>query len=90
VQRAQAFYCSKHSVFARDRLIAGLAGSALGHLAEIDDARRIWDELKQVNPKYSFAGHLTRLAFDGIFALLSASSRTITASAPGAQDPAWC
>jgi adenylate cyclase len=37
--------------------------SALGHLGEIDEARRIWAELKQVNPKYSFAEHLARLPF---------------------------
>ena len=30
---------------------------------DLDEARRIWAELKQVNPKYSFAGHLARLPF---------------------------
>ncbi|MGB8554987.1 MAG: adenylate/guanylate cyclase domain-containing protein, partial [Pseudolabrys sp.] len=44
-------------------LSRGLLVSALGHLGEIDEARRIWAELKQVNPKYSFAGHLARLPF---------------------------
>ena len=33
------------------------------YLGEIDEARRIWAELKQVNPKYSFARHLARLPF---------------------------
>ena len=36
---------------------------ALGHLGEIDEARRVWAELKNVNPKYSFAEHLARLPF---------------------------
>jgi adenylate cyclase len=45
-------------------LSRGLLVSALGHLGEIDEARRIWAELKQVNPKYSFAGHLARLPFN--------------------------
>ena len=29
--------------------------SALGHLGEVDEARRIWRELKEINPKYSFS-----------------------------------
>ena len=37
--------------------------SALGHLGQIDEARRVWSELKQLNPKYSFAGHLARLPY---------------------------
>ena len=37
--------------------------SALGHLGEVDEARRVWQELKQVNPKYSFAEHIQRLPF---------------------------
>ena len=44
-------------------LSRGLLVSALGHLGEIDEARRVRDELKRVNPKYSFAGHLARLPF---------------------------
>ena len=26
--------------------------SALGHLGDVDDARRVWQELKEINPKY--------------------------------------
>lgn len=44
-------------------LSSGLLISALGHLGEIDEARRIWTELKQVNPKYSITEHLARLPF---------------------------
>jgi adenylate cyclase len=40
-----------------------LLASALGHLGDIDEAQRIWSELKQVNPRYSFAEHLSRLPF---------------------------
>jgi hypothetical protein len=29
--------------------------SALGHLGQVDEARRIWAELKEINPKYSFS-----------------------------------
>jgi adenylate cyclase len=44
-------------------LSRGLLVSALGHLGEIEEARRIWSEVKQISPKYSFAGHLARLPF---------------------------
>ena len=37
--------------------------SALGHLGEIDEARRIWSELMEINPKYSFSDHFGRLPF---------------------------
>ena len=37
--------------------------SALGHLDELDEARRVWAELKAINPKYSFDGHIGRLPF---------------------------
>ena len=37
--------------------------SALGHLGQIDEARQIWRELLQINPKYTFADHLSRLPF---------------------------
>jgi len=44
-------------------LSRALLASALGHLGDIDEARRIWTELKQVNPRYSFVEHLSRLPF---------------------------
>lgn len=37
--------------------------SALGHLGEIDEAKRVWSELEAINPDYSFADHLGRLPF---------------------------
>jgi len=40
-----------------------LLASALGHLGELDEARRVWHELKDINPKYSFAEHMGRLPF---------------------------
>ncbi|HLH49136.1 MAG TPA: adenylate/guanylate cyclase domain-containing protein [Roseiarcus sp.] len=38
--------------------------SALGHMGQIEEARRVWDELKAINPNYSFAGHMGRLPFE--------------------------
>ena len=40
-----------------------LLASALGYLGQIDEARRVWQELKEINPKYSFQEHLGRLPF---------------------------
>lgn len=37
--------------------------SALGHLGEIGEARRIWRELQDINPKYSFSEHFARQPF---------------------------
>lgn len=44
-------------------LSRALLAATLGYLGDIDEARRIWTELKQVNPRYSFAEHLSRLPF---------------------------
>jgi adenylate cyclase len=37
--------------------------AALGHLGELDEARKVWGELMTINPKYSFAKHIARLPF---------------------------
>jgi adenylate cyclase len=37
--------------------------SALGHLGHMDEARRTWRELKEVNPGYSHLDHIGRLPF---------------------------
>jgi adenylate cyclase len=37
--------------------------SALGHLDEVDEARRVWRELMEINPKYSFREHFSRQPF---------------------------
>ena len=44
-------------------LSRALLASALGHLGEADEARRIWRELEAINPSYSFAEHIGRLPF---------------------------
>jgi adenylate cyclase len=36
---------------------------ALGHLGETDEAQRVWRELMEINPQYSFAEHVGRLPF---------------------------
>ena len=37
--------------------------SALGHLGEIEEARRVWSELMAINPHYTFANHYARQPF---------------------------
>jgi adenylate cyclase len=37
--------------------------STLGLLGHVDEARQIWRELMEINPKYSFTEHLGRLPF---------------------------
>jgi adenylate cyclase len=40
-----------------------ILASALGHLGEIDEAKRVWAELMEINPNYSFAAHIGRQPF---------------------------
>ena len=37
--------------------------SASGHLGLLDEARRIWRELLEINPEYSPVEHINRLPF---------------------------
>ncbi len=37
--------------------------STLGHLGRVEEARRVWQELKEINPRYSFDYHMDRLPF---------------------------
>jgi adenylate cyclase len=36
---------------------------ALGYLSEADEAQRVWRDLMEINPKYSFVEHIGRLPF---------------------------
>jgi adenylate cyclase len=40
-----------------------ILASSLGHLGEIEEARRVWRELHEINPKYSFSEHVGRQPF---------------------------
>lgn len=37
--------------------------STLGHLGRAEEARHVWQELKEINPRYSLADHIDRLPF---------------------------
>jgi adenylate cyclase len=40
-----------------------MLASSLGHLGQPEEARRVWAEIKTVNPRYSFAQHIGRMPF---------------------------
>ena len=44
-------------------LSRALLAAALGQLGEVVEAHRVWQELKDLNPKYSFDDHFARLPF---------------------------
>ena len=62
-EAAAAAFRERIRLAPRTDLSRAFLASALGHLGELDEARRVWGELKDVNPKYSFTGHLARLPF---------------------------
>ena len=44
-------------------LSRALLASTLGHLNQLDEAHRIWRQLKEINPAYSHVDHFGRLPF---------------------------
>ena len=44
-------------------LSRALLASALGHLGRAEEARQVWRELKEINPRYSHSDHFGRLPF---------------------------
>jgi adenylate cyclase len=44
-------------------LSRALLASALGHLGRLEEARQVWRELKEINPRYSYLDHFGRLPF---------------------------
>ena len=40
--------------------------STLGHLGRAEEARRVWQELKEINPRYSLEDHIDRLPFKNL------------------------
>ena len=44
-------------------LSRGFLIAALGHLGHVDEAQRVWAELKEINPNYRISEHVGRLPF---------------------------
>ncbi|HLW93178.1 MAG TPA: tetratricopeptide repeat protein [Roseiarcus sp.] len=62
-ENAAAIFKQRLALAPKSDSARSLLASALGHMGEIEEARRVWDELKAINPSYSFARHLSRLPF---------------------------
>ena len=60
---AAAAFRERIRLMPKTDLSRAFLASALGHLGESAEAQRVWHELKDVNPRYSFEEHLARLPF---------------------------
>ena len=47
----------------RTDLSRGYLASALGHLGRFEEARAVWQELREVNPAYSLRDHVGKVPF---------------------------
>lgn len=62
-EKAATLFRDRIEVNPTTDLSRAFLASALGHLGRLDEARRIWGELKDINPKYEHAKHVARLPF---------------------------
>jgi len=62
-ETAAALFRDRISISPTTDLSRAFLVSALGHLSHLDEARRIWRELKEINPGYSYLDHVGRLPF---------------------------
>jgi len=60
---AAAFFKERIAMAPTTDLSRAFLACALGHLGKTEDARQVWRELKEINPKYSFQKHIGRLPF---------------------------
>ncbi len=61
--KAAALFRDRIAVNPTTDLSRGFLASSLGHLGKLDEAREVWRELKEINPKYSHIEHIGRLPF---------------------------
>ncbi len=62
-ETAATIYRDRIAIVPATDLSRAFLASALGHSGHLDEARQIWDELKEINPGYSHADHIGRLPF---------------------------
>ena len=62
-EAAAAHFKERIRLAPKTDLSRAFLASALGHLGQIDEARRVWRELQEINPKYSYDEHVGRLPF---------------------------
>jgi adenylate cyclase len=62
-ETAAAVFKERIAMTPKTDLSRALLASTLGHLDRLEEARQIWRELKEINPRYSYADHFARLPF---------------------------
>ena len=62
-ETAAALFRDRIAINPTTDLSRAFLASALGHLGRLEEAREVWHELEQINPKYSPAEHIGRLPF---------------------------
>ena len=62
-ETAATYFKDRITINPTTDLSRALLASALGHLGRKEEARQVWHELKEINPRYSYANHFARLPF---------------------------
>ncbi len=62
-ETAAAVFKDRIAINPTTDLSRAFLSSALGHLGKLDEAREVWRELKEINPRYSHVEHVGRLPF---------------------------
>jgi adenylate cyclase len=62
-ETAAAMFKNRIAINPSTDLSRSFLASALGHLGRVEEAREVWRELKDINPKYSHVEHIGRLPF---------------------------
>jgi adenylate cyclase len=62
-ETAAALFQDRIAINPNTDLSRAFLASALGHLGKSDEAREVWRELKEINPRYSYLEHIGRLPF---------------------------
>ncbi len=62
-ETAAALFKNRIAINPSTDLSRSFLASALGHLGRVEEAREVWRELKDINPKYSQVEHIGRLPF---------------------------
>lgn len=62
-ETAAALFKDRVAINPTTDLSRAFLASALGHLGKVEEAREVWRELKEINPRYSYLEHVGRLPF---------------------------
>lgn len=62
-ETAAAVFRDRIAINPSTDLSRAFLASALGHLGRPEEAREVWRELKEINPRYSHTEHVGRLPF---------------------------